>query len=167
MNNSYSISKSCAERFALMYAKEHGVKVNVVRALNAFGERQKYKPVRKMMPYFITQALKNEDIGIYGDGDQEMDFIYVKDVAKILIEVLFSSYWGNVYEAGTGSPLTVNEWAQMIIDLTGSKSKVVHLPMRPGEPKNSKVVAHTPYPFVTEKIDEAIQKTIDWYRKNP
>lgn len=170
MNNSYSITKLCAERFAQMYAKEHGVKVNIVRALNAFGERQKFAPVRKMMPYFITQALKNEDIGIYGDGLQEMDFIYVKDVAAILLEVLDNTRRGEykpgqVFEAGNGEAPTVNEWAQKVIKLTGSTSKIVHNPMRPGEPANSRVISENPYPFITTKIDEALKKTIQWYTK--
>lgn len=166
MNNSYSITKSAAERFALMYAKEHGVKVNVVRAFNAFGERQKSKPVRKMMAYFITQALNNEDIGIYGDGRQNMDFIYVGDVANILIDVLKSDEVGQVYEAGTGVAPTVSEWAQKVIELTGSQSKIVYNPMRPGEPEHSIVKATEPYKFEYSNIDESILKTIEWYKKN-
>lgn len=62
MNNSYSITKTTAERFALMYNKKMGTKIAVVRGLNAYGARQKDKPVRKITPNFILPALKNEKI---------------------------------------------------------------------------------------------------------
>ena len=165
MNNSYSITKTTAERFTLMYAKEHDVQGNVVRALNAFGERQKFYPVRKMMPYFIHQALNNEDIQIYGSGEQVMDFVYVKDVAEILIEVLTSNTSGNIYEAGLGHGLTVNEWAEQVITHSNSKSRIIHLPMRPGEPKLSKVVAENPYAFPYSDTMEKLRKTIISYDK--
>jgi nucleoside-diphosphate-sugar epimerase len=166
MNNSYSITKTTAERFTLMYANEHGIKANVVRALNAFGERQSWYPVRKMMPFFITQALKDKDIEVYGDGSQVMDFVYVKDVGKILLEALTNDRSGEVYEAGTGKHVTVKQWAEKIIKLSGSKSKVVNLPMRPGEPPHSVVVAKDPYPIEYSNVDEKLAQTIAWYKKN-
>ncbi len=165
-NNSYSITKTTAERFGLMYAKEHGCKINIVRALNAFGERQKWYPVRKMMPTFITRALKNEPIEIYGDGQQIMDFVYVKDVANILLEALFKEEYGELYEAGTGLKITVKEWAEKVIKYSGSKSKIVYLPMRPGESIRTEVYAKNPYPYSYTNVDRALKKVIRWYRKN-
>lgn len=168
MNNSYSITKTTAERFCRMYAKEHGVKVNIVRALNAFGERQKWYPVKKMMPYFIRQALKNDPIGVYGMGNQLMDFVYVKDVAEILIEILLTKeIAGQVYEAGTGKGYKVREFAEWIIEDSNSNSVIVYQPMRPGEPDDSKVVASEPYPFDYTDIRSAIRQTISWYKKQP
>lgn len=166
MNNSYSITKSTAERFALMYAKEHKCKINVVRALNTFGERQKWYPVRKMMPTFIVSALQNKPIEIYGDGSQIMDFVYVKDVAEILIETLFNNNYGNLYEAGTGKKINVKQWAEKIIKYSHSKSKIVHLPMRPGEPEKSVVAAVEPYPFKYTDVDKALKQVIRWYKNN-
>lgn len=164
MNNSYSITKTTAERFCLMYHKEHGVRVNVVRALNAFGEGQKWHPVRKMMPYFISQAIKNEPLQIYGDGTQKMDFVYVKDVANILVNTLFTAPYGSLYEAGTGHAPTVTWWATKIIEISGSSSKIEYLPMRPGEPEKSEVVAKSPYKYPYTKPIEALKKTIAWYK---
>jgi nucleoside-diphosphate-sugar epimerase len=88
MNNSYSITKTTAERLALMYRKEFSIPITVIRALNAFGERQKAFPVRKIMPSFIGRALRGEDIQVYGDGSQEMDMVYVGDVAMVLVDAL-------------------------------------------------------------------------------
>lgn len=164
MNNSYSITKTTAERFVNMYAKEHGVKANTVRALNAYGERQKPKPVRKIMASFITRALAGEPIQVYGDGTQKMDMIYVKDVAKILVDTLLvSTDYGNLYEAGTGIGYTVKEIAEKIIKLSGSKSKIEYLPMRPGEPPHSEVIAQNPVDFMYTSLEDGLSKTIEWY----
>lgn len=164
MNNSYSITKTTAERFVQMYVKEHGVKANTVRALNAFGERQKAKPVRKIMASFITRALAGEPIQIYGDGMQKMDMIYVKDVAKILVDTLLTpTTYGNLYEAGTGIGYTVKEIAEKIIELSGSNSEIEYLPMRAGEPPHSEVIAQNPVDFMYTSLEEGLSKTIAWY----
>lgn len=164
MNNSYSITKTTAERFVQMYVKEHGVKANIVRALNAFGERQKPKPVRKIMASFVTRALANEPIQIYGDGMQKMDMIYVKDVAKILVDTLLTSTtYGNLYEAGTGIGYTVKEIAEKIIELSGSSSEIEYLPMRAGEPPHSEVIAQNPVDFMYTSLEDGLSKTISWY----
>lgn len=166
MNNSYSITKTTAERFTLMYANEHNLKANVVRALNAFGERQNWYPVRKMMPFFITQALQNKPIEVYGSGEQIMDFVYAKDVARVLVEALVNEQSGEIYEAGSGVPITVLEWAEKIIEFSGSRSEIKHLPMRPGEPEKSVVLAKNPYPIDYTDIDTKLKEVTDWYREN-
>lgn len=164
MNNSYSITKTTAERFVDMYVKEHGVKANTVRALNAYGERQKPRPVRKIIASFITRALANEPIQVYGDGMQKMDMIYVKDVAKILVDTLLvSTSYGNLYEAGTGIGYTVKEIAETIIRLSGSKSQIEYLPMRAGEPPHSEVIAQNPVQFNYTTLEDGLTKTIEWY----
>ena len=162
--NSYSITKTTAERFTRMYAREHGLQANIVRALNAFGPRQKAKPVRKIIPSFITRALANEPIQIYGDGEQLMDMIYVKDVANILINVLENEKtYGNTFEAGTGIGLSVKSIAEKIIEFSGSKSKIEFLPMRPGETPNAKVIAENPYPFDYSTFEKSLKLTINSY----
>lgn len=91
-HNNYSNSKVAAEREVLKYSKFCGVKGNVVRALNAVGERQKVKNTGKIMATFITQALNNEDIIVYGGKDHcsLMDMVYAGDVAKVLCDVLLN-----------------------------------------------------------------------------
>ena len=177
MNNPYSITKTTAERFALMYNKERGAKIAVVRGLNAFGPRQKVGPVRKITPNFVIPALKNENILIYGNGEQGMDMIYVGDMAEILVRALVINHntYDTVFEAGTGKAPTVNEIAESVIKLTKSKSKIEHTVMRPGEEENSVVVADitTLKPLGFDKfvsLEEGLKKTIPWYEdwlKNP
>lgn len=165
MNNSYSISRTTCERFALMYAKEHNVKVNVVRALNAFGPGQSIFPVKKIIPTFTVAALTGEGIPVFGDGKQLMDMISVKDLAAILVDTLLNeSKYGQILEAGTGVGLEVEDIAKRIIKLTNSKSKIKYLPMREGEEPNSKVVAQDPVKFKYTDFDVALKETVEYYQ---
>lgn len=170
MNNSYSITKTTAERFAFMYNKEHGTKIAVVRGLNAYGPRQKHHPVRKIMPNFILPALKNEPITIYGEGDQVMDMIYVADLAEILVRALLNDHktYDSVIDAGTGRETTVKQIAEEVIRQVG-KGSMNFVPMRPGEPEHSKVVANvdTLKPLGELKLktlEEGIAETIEYYK---
>lgn len=176
MNNPYSITKSTAERFALMYNKEHGTDIRVVRGMNVYGEGQKHRPIRKVFPNIVVPALLNKPITIYGTGEQVMDLIYVKDVCEILSRVLLRDVPNDiVYEAGAGR-ITINHAVDLVLELTGSTSEIRRVPMRPGEDKMSvveiskkgwsdlKKIDYTPEDLTPMRI--AFQKTIDWYKKN-
>lgn len=173
MNNPYSITKTTAERFALMYNKEFGTKIALVRGLNAYGPRQKVRPVRKVMPNFILPALKNENIIIYGTGDQIMDMIYVTDIAEILVRALLMNHenYESAMEAGLGKDKTINDIAHLVIEVCESKSKIEHVKMRPGEISNSVVKGNVEtlkcLDYPTEQmvaLREGIEKTVEWYR---
>lgn len=178
MNNTYAITKTAIERLALMYNKEHGTQIAVVRGLNVYGERQKHKPVRKITPNFICQALRGEPIKIYGDGESIMDMIYVKDLAKILVDALLLNHgvYDSVFSAGTGRRTTVNEIARIINVITQNTSGVKHIPMRQGEDDHSVVLgdpetlnplrtqAGLDYPLIP--LEEGMTKTVAWYKEN-
>lgn len=169
-NNTYSISKTMAERYGLMYAHNFGTKVNVVRALNAVGPRQKWGKINKIIPTFVNKALKGEDISVYGGRDNcgIMDMIYVGDVAKVLVNALEKADAGEIgqlFEAGTGIGRPVYEIAEMVIRLTGGRSKIAEVPMRAGESNRSMVVAKNPYPIDYRQFEEVLKETIDYYRK--
>lgn len=152
MDNTYSITKTTVERFCHMYRVERGLPVSVVRTMNAYGPRQvaaaPYGPskVRKIMPSFVCRALSNHPIEIYGDGSQIMDMVYVEDVAETLITALErtveSGGVDGVVECGTGRPTTVKDIADAVINAVG-QGYVSYLPMRPGEPEKSVVLADT------------------------
>lgn len=169
MNNSYSITKTTAERFAFMFNKEHGTEIAVVRALNAYGPGQKAEPVRKITPNFIIPCLRGEPIVIYGDGEQIMDMIHVDDVADVLCRALLLDHgvYGRPFEAGTGRRTTVNEIAQAVINAVGAGS-VVHVPMRAGEVEQSVVVAdpETLSPlgeFAFTTLESGLTETVRFY----
>lgn len=155
MNNTYSISKTTVERFVTMYNKERGTRVNMVRAVNAYGPRQvaaaPFGPgkVRKITPAFACRALSGRPIEIYGDGNQVSDMLYVGDLATVLVAALDTAARGEVLdrvvEVGPAEHHTVLEVAQLVNTLaaehTGSQVKVEHLPMRPGENPGDRVTA--------------------------
>lgn len=182
MNNSYSISKTTAERFAAMFVKERGARITTVRAMNAYGPRQKSKPVRKIIPNFIIPAMHDEKITIYGDGSQIMDMIYVEDLAKILVRALLTIFGGippaEVIQAGTGRRTTVNYIAERVVEFVKCRkptpSDFNYVPMRPGEPEKSEVVADTSamekhlkiYPDQLVTLENGLRSTIYWYDKH-
>lgn len=185
--NTYSITKTTAEQLAWMFNNEHGTEIAVVRALNAYGPRQKAAPVRKIMPNFIGQALRGEPITVYGDGEQIMDMIHVADVAEILVRALLMDHGQYRYtpergldnpvkfEAGTGRVTTVNDIAEIVVNtvalINGEKASIEHVPMRGGEPPRSVVVGdpNTLLPLNLSKVDlitleEGVESTVEWYR---
>lgn len=173
MDSPYPITKRAAMAFTRMFNKELGTKVAMVRGMHAYGERQKHRPVQKIVPTFIVQALRNEPLTIYGDGEQVVDMIYVRDLAKVLLDACMSPNvrYDHVYEAGLGRHLTVNEVAREIIDAAGSSSEIVHLPMRPGEDEGAVISADTKtleglglYNFV--RFEDGIRQVVEWYRRN-
>jgi nucleoside-diphosphate-sugar epimerase len=184
MLNSYSITKTAAEQIAWMFNKEHGTKIAVVRALNAYGPRQKQGPVRKIMPNFIVPALSGEPLVIYGDGEQVMDMIWVEDVADVLVRALVVDHGQYIYrpmrsldnpvkfEAGTGRMTTVNEIARLVLLHTGARSVIKRVPMRAGEPENSVVLGDPDtlkplYGGTIPKLlslEEGIERTVRYYR---
>jgi UDP-glucose 4-epimerase len=173
MNNPYSITKATSERFADMFNVEHGTDIRVVRALNAYGPHQKHRPVKKVIPNFVRAALMGEPVNVYGDGEQIMDMIDVRDVARILVDTLLAPSVTGIISAGTGRRLTINEIARMVIRASGSSSELRHLPMRPGEPQAS-VVLGDPSTLAVLGIDPGslvpfeigIAETVAWYSAN-
>lgn len=181
MNNSYSITKTTTERFAQMFNKELGTQVAVVRALNAYGPGQALptpygeSKVRKIMPSFIGRAIAGDPIEVYGDGSQIMDMIYVEDVAKILVDSFELAVEGLVpndftFEAGTGRVTTVKQIAEIVINTVG-QGEIVHLPMRPGEPENSTVIADPStlerlgwYPDMMVPLEDGVASAVTYFR---
>jgi UDP-glucose 4-epimerase len=183
MNNTYSITKTTVERFCAMYRDERKLPVSVVRCFNAYGPGQSIaapfgsSKVRKITPSFVCRALLGEDIEVYGDGEQIMDMIYVGDIVHVLVTTLkYTIEEGPApitLEAGTGRRTTVKEIAEFVLDSADSKSKVTHLPMRPGEPEHAVVLADTStldYLSIRSEdfvsLEEGTDWTVEWYRDN-
>lgn len=182
MNNPYSITKTMIERFADMYNKNRGSKINIVRAMNAYGPRQRpvapwgSGKVRKITPSFACRALTGMDIEIYGDGEQVSDMVWVGDVAKALVIGLEEAEKGNIFpeavEVGPKNNKTVNEIAEIIRAAAHSNSKIVHLPMRPGEIPGSVVCANVDsmkYVGMTDDdlmpLEEGMRKTVEYFKE--
>ncbi len=181
MNNTYSISKTMIERFIDMYNKNRGTRVNIVRAMNAYGPRQRpvapwgCSKVRKITPSFACRALDGQDVEVYGDGKQVSDMCWVGDVAKALVTATEKAAQGIVFpeavEVGPEQNSTVQEVAEMIVRMCNTDSKIVNLPMRPGELAGSTVAADVnTLRYVDMSADtlmpleDGMKLTVDWFR---
>lgn len=165
-NNTYSISKTTAERYALMYAKNFDTPVRVVRAFNAYGPRQKYGKVNKIIPTFINKALRGQDINVYGGelNCSMMDMIYVADAAHVLVNALEDYKTTELLtEAGSGVGYPVWEIARMIVKMTSKRSSLVAVPMRQGETIGSHVVAMSPAFAGMKSLTDGLKETIAYY----
>jgi UDP-glucose 4-epimerase len=132
----YAITKRDGEDYCNIFHSA-GMKTVALRYFNVFGPRQdpnsKYAAA---IPIFLHQALRNEPITIFGDGEQTRDFIYVKDVVAANVHLAESRCTG-VYNVGYGSKITINELAKMIIRMTNSNSEIVYKKPREGDVKHS------------------------------
>lgn len=130
----YTATKVAATRLASAYHHTHGLPVAQVRAFNAFGPGQAHGAghPQKIVPMFATEAWNNRPIPIWGDGTQTVDLVYAGDLGRMLAEAL---QFGDdcTFDGGTGQAFTVNQVADMVLAITGSKAGVEYLPMRRGE----------------------------------
>ena len=179
MNNPYSITKSMIERFVDMYNRHRGTRVNIVRAMNAYGPRQVaaapygQSKVRKITPSFICRALAGHPVEVYG-GDQVSDMVYVGDVARALVLALEAAARGEVHpviEVGPSEHTTVREVAELAIELCGSSSQIAVLPMRPGEIPHARVTADNETlrligmdPAELVPLREGMARTVEYFR---
>lgn len=182
MNNTYSITKTMIERFIDMYNKNRGTKINIVRAMNAYGPRQRpvapwgCSKVRKITPSFACRALSGMDVEVYGDGQQVSDMCWVGDVAKALVTATEKAAQGIVFpeavEVGPEKNNTVQEIAEMIVSLAGTNSKIINLPMRPGEIAGATVSADVNTlkyvdmsPADLMPIEKGMKQTVEYFRE--
>jgi len=131
----YTATKVCAQRLATAWHRAYGVPVSHVRAFNAHGAGQAHGPghPQKILPTFASAAWANEPIPVWGDGSQTVDLIHSSDVGLMLVDAITSGGSDDVFDAGTGVPLTVRKVAEFILGETGSTAGIEFLPMRNGE----------------------------------
>jgi UDP-glucuronate decarboxylase len=131
----YDEGKRCAETLFFDYHRQHNLEIKVARIFNTYGPRMHPNDGR-VVSNFIVQALKGEDITLYGDGQQTRSFCYVDDLVEGLIR-LMESPEGVTGPINLGNPgeFTIKELAENVIDLTGSKSKMVNKPLPEDDPR--------------------------------
>jgi len=165
--NTYTISKITAENFVRMFREVYNMDITVLRWMNASGPRQHLFPVRKFVPIIITQALLNKDIEIYGTGNQTVDIIDVRDIAKIAIKSTrggIGKDLSKVYDVGSGHAISCNDVADYVLKNTNSKSKITHLPMRIGEALDTKIAAKSHSELLKKinyKLEYSFEDTMD------
>jgi dTDP-glucose 4,6-dehydratase len=163
----YDEAKRFAESLTMAYHRYHGLDTRIVRIFNTYGPRMRLKDGRAI-PAFLSQAIMNEDLTVFGDGSQTRSFCYVDDQIDGIYKLLMSSEVEPV-NIGNPSEITIKQFAEEIIKLTGSKSKIIYktLPQddpklrRPDITKAQKLLDWEP------KVDreEGLKKTIEYFKK--
>ncbi|MBN1689192.1 MAG: SDR family oxidoreductase [Candidatus Omnitrophica bacterium] len=164
----YDEAKRFAEAITMAYYNVHKVDVKIVRIFNTFGPRMRLNDGRAI-PAFISSALKNEPIPVFGNGKQTRSFCYVKDLVEGILRVIFSDLHEPV-NMGNPTEMTILELAKKIIRLTESRSVIEHhaLPMddpkvrQPDISRAKKILQWEPQ----IALEEGLRKTIDYFREN-
>ena len=134
----YAETKLAGEKLLAQYTRAHGLGTTSLRFFNVFGPQQDPRSAyAAAVPIFIAKALRDEPIGIHGDGGQTRDFIHVADIVGALAYAGHSKDMAGTYNVGYGQSQSILALAQEIIRLTGSKSAIEHLPPRAGDVRHS------------------------------
>ena len=164
----YDEGKRTAETLFFDYHRQHGVDIKIIRIFNTYGPNMDMKDGR-VVSNFIVQALKGQDITIYGDGSQTRSFCYVDDLVEGMYRMM-NSRAGFAGPVNLGNPgeFTVKELAENIICLTGSKSKIIYQPLPHDDPVMRKPVIELAERELDWKpsipLEEGLEKTIAYFR---
>jgi UDP-glucose 4-epimerase len=124
----YAVAKMADEALALAYHREQNVRAVVVRFFNTVGPRQSNR-YGMVLPTLVRQAMAGEPLTVFGDGEQARCFTYVDDAVRSLIDLVETpAAYGRIYNVGQSSEISINDLAKRILELTGSRSQVVHVP---------------------------------------
>ncbi len=129
----YDEAKRFAEAITMAYHRAHGVNTHIVRIFNTFGEKMRLDDGR-VLPNFVGQALRGEPLTVYGDGSQTRSFCYVSDLVEGIYRLLAKDFHEPV-NLGNPDEVTILEFAQEVLALTGSKSAVAYEPLPQDDPK--------------------------------
>lgn len=129
----YDEAKRFQEAMTMAYHTYHGLETRIVRIFNTYGPRMRLNDGR-VLPAFIGQALRGEDLTIFGDGSQTRSFCYVDDLVEGIYRLLKSDYAGPV-NIGNPDEITIKQFAEEIIKLTGTNQKIVYKPIPTDDPK--------------------------------
>ena len=165
----YDEGKRCAETLFFDYWRQHRLPIKVVRIFNTYGPRMHPNDGR-VVSNFIIQALQNEDITVFGEGEQTRSFCYVDDMVNGFIKMMDTDaeIIGPV-NLGNPNEMTVRELAEFVVDLTGSRSKLVHRPLPTDDPKQrrpdiseaNKILGWRP----ATPLKEGLSKTIPYFEQ--
>ncbi len=147
----YDEAKRFQEAITMAYHTFHGIETRIVRIFNTYGPRMRLNDGR-VLPAFIGQALRGEDLTIFGDGSQTRAFCYVDDLVEGIYRLLMSDY---VYPVNIGNPdeITIRDFAEEIIKLTGTSQQIIYNPLPQDDPKQRK-------PDITKA-----RELLNWYPK--
>ena len=165
----YDEGKRCAETLFFDYHRQHGLDIKVIRIFNTYGPRMHPNDGR-VVSNFIVQALRNEDITVYGDGSQTRSFCYVDDLVDGIVRMMKTEkgFTGPV-NLGNPGEFTILELAGMVVAMTGSKSRIVFKPLPEDDPKQRKPVIDLAEEKLSWKpkikLQDGLKRTIAYFER--
>ena len=165
----YDEGKRCAETLFFDYHRQHRLQIKVARIFNTYGPRMHPNDGR-VVSNFIVQALKNQPITIFGDGSQTRSFCYVDDLVDGLISLMNSreDLTGPI-NLGNPAEFTILQLAQKVIDLSGSKARIVHEPLPLDDPRQRKpdiTIAQKELNWTPQiQLEEGLSRTIAYFEE--
>src|SRR5689334_23031206 len=162
----YDEAKRFAEAITFAYHRQHGIDTKIVRIFNTYGPRMRVNDGRAV-PAFASQALRNEDVTIFGDGSQTRSFTYVGDLVDGIIRLMLSKEHGPI-NIGNPREMTIKEIGETIIRMTGSKSKLIYKPLPQDDPKQRKpdiTLARTKLGWEPKvPLEQGLVTTLEYFR---
>jgi dTDP-glucose 4,6-dehydratase len=162
----YDEAKRFAEAMTVAYHRYHGVDTKIVRIFNTYGPRMRLNDGRAV-PAFASQALRNEDVTVFGDGTQTRSFTYIADLVEGIIALMLSAEHGPI-NIGNPREMTITEIATTIIRMTGSKSRIIYKPLPTDDPKQRRpdiTLARTLLKWEPKvALEEGLVKTLEYFR---
>jgi UDP-glucuronate decarboxylase len=164
----YDEGKRCAETLFFDYQRQHALEIKVVRIFNTYGPRM-HPTDGRVVSNFIVQALRGEDVTVYGDGSQTRSFCYVDDLIDGLVRMMDTAkdFYGPV-NIGNPSEFTMLELVEKVLRLTGSKSKVVHKQLPPDDPRQRRpdiALARSKLGWEPKvPLEDGLKETIAYFR---
>ena len=163
----YDESKRFAEAATQAYITEYSVNASIIRIFNTYGPNMQLDDGR-VVTNFIVQALGNEDITIYGNGQQTRSFSYIEDTVNGLLKALYYKK-PDIFNIGNDNEITILELAQIILQLTNSKSKIVNNPLPKDDPMQRRPDLNKSQSILGYKtqvdLEEGLVKTINWVKQ--
>jgi dTDP-glucose 4,6-dehydratase len=163
----YDEAKRFAEAITVAYRRYHKVDSKIVRIFNTYGPRMRVRDGRAV-PAFISQALANEDVTVFGDGRQTRSFCYISDLVDGIIRLMLSKE-NDPINIGNPQEMTIEQIARLIIEMTGSKSQIIYKPLPVDDPKVRQpdiTRARTLLGWEPKvSLDQGLGRTIDYFRE--
>lgn len=162
----YDEGKRVAETLMMDYHRQHNVDIKIIRIFNTYGPRMAENDGR-VVSNFIIQALKNQDITIYGDGSQTRSFCYVDDLVRGMMALMNKDGFHGPVNVGNDGEFTIKELAELVIKFTNSSSKIIYKPLPSDDPVKrrpdltlaKKELNYKP----TIKLEDGLKKTIEYF----
>src|SRR5215813_8051296 len=162
----YDEAKRFAEAMTMAYHRYHGVNTKIVRIFNTYGPRMRVNDGRAV-PAFMSQALRNEDVTVFGDGSQTRSFTYITDLVDGIVRLMLSDT-NDPVNIGNPVEMTIKQIAETIIRMTGATSKIIYKPLPTDDPKQRRPdIARARTLLAWEpkvQLEEGLVKTIDYFR---